>query len=95
VYCFKLSLSGDGRVNEWSGLAAIHTIFVREHNRIEQALHYLNPHWSGERLYQEVRRIINAIWQIIVYKEYLPSILGNYAVRRYGLQLADSGYWNG
>ena len=29
----------------------MHTIFMRAHNTFEKYLHYVNPHWSGERLY--------------------------------------------
>ena len=91
----SLSCLGDGRSNEWTGLTTQHTIWVREHNRIEQKLHELNFHWNGERLYQETRRIIIAIWQFTVYNEYLPIIIGNNAMQPYRLQLADIGYWNG
>ena len=68
---------------------------MREHNRIEAQLHDLNTHWDGERLYQEARRFVIATLQVIVYYEWLPTILGADAMRRYGLQLADSGCWNG
>ena len=72
-----------------------HTVWMREHNRIEQKLHELNPHWNGARLYQETRRIVVAEWQVTVFKEYLPSVIGADAMRAYDLQLADTGCWNG
>ena len=43
---------GDGRVNEFLGLTCMHTLFSREHNRLEAALHQINPHWNGEQLFQ-------------------------------------------
>ena len=82
-------------MNEWSGLTTQHTIWVRQHNRIEEKLHELNPHWNGERLFQETRRIIVGMWQYIVYTEYLPIIVGPRAMKAYGLNLVDTGYWNG
>jgi hypothetical protein len=49
IYCF---LAGDNRVNEQLVLAVVHTIFVREHNRLVYELHRINPHWDDETLYQ-------------------------------------------
>ena len=71
--CF---LAGDTRPNEHMTLAAMHILFVREHNRIALALGELNPHWDGEKLYQETRKIVGAILQKIVYDEYLPLVIG-------------------
>uniref|UniRef100_A0A672GM72 Eosinophil peroxidase n=1 Tax=Salarias fasciatus TaxID=181472 RepID=A0A672GM72_SALFA len=56
--------SGDSRVNEHLGLIALHTLFLREHNRLVRELHQLNPHWSPDTLYQEARKIIGAIHQV-------------------------------
>ena len=86
---------GDGRVNEQIGLISLHTIFHRAHNTIEEHLHALNPHWNGEKLFQETRKIMAALWQVIVYNEYLPLVLGPGETRRYGLELSRSGYWDG
>ncbi|NWI88223.1 PERM Myeloperoxidase, partial [Pitta sordida] len=72
IPCFK---AGDKRVTENLGLSAMHTVFLREHNRLVTELRKLNPHWDGEKLYQESRKIVIAINQIITYRDYLPLLL--------------------
>ncbi|XP_048375434.1 eosinophil peroxidase-like [Sphaerodactylus townsendi] len=74
IPCF---IAGDKRVTENLGLSAIHTMFVREHNRLATELRQLNPHWDGEKLYQEARKIIGAMNQVITFRDYLPLVLGN------------------
>lgn len=71
--CFK---SGDSRVNEHIGLAALQTLWAREHNRLAETLQLLNPHWPDEVLFQEARKIVIAQIQYITYTEFLPLILG-------------------
>ena len=87
--------SGDGRVNEFIGLTTQHLVWMREHNRIEEQLHRHNPHWDGDKLYHEARRIISAMWQHTIYSEFLPILLGPKIMERYGLHLQKQGYWNG
>lgn len=70
-------LAGDVRVNEQTALTVMHTIWVREHNRIAMALSDLNPQWDEEKLFQEARKIVIAQIQKITYKDYLPLLLGD------------------
>ncbi|XP_050928847.1 eosinophil peroxidase [Lates calcarifer] len=80
VPCF---IAGDVRVDENIALTSIHTLFVREHNRLARALKSLNPHWDSETLYQEARKIMGAYTQVFVFRDYLPHIVGDVAMRRY------------
>ncbi|XP_028406557.1 eosinophil peroxidase-like [Dendronephthya gigantea] len=72
----KCFLSGDVRTNEQPGLASMHTLFVREHNRIARELSKINPSWKNEKLYQEARKILGAVWQKMTYVDFLPIIIG-------------------
>jgi len=79
----ELFLAGDVRANEQVGLAALHTLFVREHNRLAQALAANDPSLTGEEIYQEARRVVGALMQVITYSEFLPALLGPDAIRPY------------
>uniref|UniRef100_A0A0N4ZCA0 peroxidase n=1 Tax=Parastrongyloides trichosuri TaxID=131310 RepID=A0A0N4ZCA0_PARTI len=68
--------TGDGRADIFVGLATIHTIFLRYHNTLAKQLRFANKRWTGERTFQETRKIIGAIIQKITYSEFLPAILG-------------------
>uniref|UniRef100_A0A674MWK8 Myeloid-specific peroxidase n=1 Tax=Takifugu rubripes TaxID=31033 RepID=A0A674MWK8_TAKRU len=79
VPCF---IAGDVRVDENIALTSIHTLFLREHNRLARELKRLNPQWDSETLYQETRKIMGAYTQVFVFRDYLPHIVGTEAMRR-------------
>ncbi|XP_014210778.1 peroxidasin homolog [Copidosoma floridanum] len=81
VNCF---LAGDFRVNEQIGLTVVHTVWMREHNRIARKLHLINPHWRGEKLYQEARKIVGAQMQVITYRDWIPRVLGDTSDELFG-----------
>ncbi|MBN3292594.1 PERM Myeloperoxidase, partial [Polypterus senegalus] len=80
IQCFN---AGDSRANENIALTAIHTMFLREHNRIAKIFRKLNPQWNGETIYQETRKVVGAFHQIMIYRDYLPIIIGPDAVNKY------------
>jgi peroxidase len=79
----ELFLAGDVRANENASLTALHTLFVREHNRHARRLRNRHRSWSGERLYQKARQLVGAEIQAITYEEFLPALLGSNALRPY------------
>ncbi|XP_022249462.1 peroxidase-like isoform X2 [Limulus polyphemus] len=92
LFCF---IAGDERINEQIHLTVIQTLYLRDHNRKAIELGRLNPHWDDERIYHETRHIAAASIQNIIYKEFLPMVLGEEMVNRYNLTLQSEGYWNG
>ncbi|MBM4069594.1 MAG: hypothetical protein FJ271_11685 [Planctomycetes bacterium] len=69
----QLFLAGDVRANEQLGLTVVHTLFVREHNRLADRIAQLYPSLNDEQIYQLARRLVGVEQQIITYEEYGPS----------------------
>lgn len=87
--CF---LGGDKRANEQPNLAVMHTIWMRQHNKIAGQLAKMNKHWNDERIYQESRRIVSAQMQHITYNEFLPVVLGRGFSKKNKLLPKKRGY---
>jgi len=69
-------IAGDSRANEQPILTTLHTIWIREHNRVCDELAQLFPNWSDEMLYNEARNIVIAQFHNIVYEEWIPTFTG-------------------
>jgi hypothetical protein len=84
-----LFAAGDVRANETTELSSLHTLFMRNHNRLAAALATQNPadfgltEWTDDTLYQEARKLNIAQYQNIVYNGYLPALLGPTAIAAY------------
>lgn len=63
----------------------MHLLWHREHNRVAKNLIARHQEWDDEMVFQESRRIVIAEMQNVVYKEYLPVILGNRVMTHFQL----------
>ncbi|TQV66317.1 peroxiredoxin [Exilibacterium tricleocarpae] len=67
-------IAGDLRANEQVGLMTMHTLFVREHNRLVDQFNASGI--FGNEAYEIARQLVGAFMQVITYKEFLPVLLG-------------------
>ena len=82
----------DSRAFSSPHMTAVYTLFIREHNRIASELISRNLQWSDETTFQEARRILIAIYQNIVYKEFLPLTVGKDYMKKFDLNPLKSGH---
>ncbi|XP_016518015.1 thyroid peroxidase isoform X3 [Poecilia formosa] len=80
IECFR---AGEGRVNEGLPLIVLHTLWLREHNRLADTLKLINQHWSPEAVFQEARKIVGALHQIITMRDYIPKVIGAESFERH------------
>ena len=73
----QLFLAGDVRSNENSLLTTLHTVFVREHNRLVDRIAGTHPEYTSEQQYQLARKLVGAEIEAITYNNFLPALLGN------------------
>lgn len=75
-------LCGDIRSNENVFLTSIHTLFVREHNRLCDIIAQEYPN-QDEMIFQKARKWVIAFQQQITFNEFLPALLGDNAISEY------------
>ncbi|XP_071181819.1 salivary peroxidase/catechol oxidase-like isoform X2 [Mytilus edulis] len=97
--CFEASQSecfhaGDHRNSEVPLLTVMHTIFLREHNRIATELRSRYKGWNDDKLLNEARKILTGVYQHIVYNEFLPALLGFDWSIAVGLMSQPQGHTN-
>lgn len=69
----KTFVAGDVRASEHPVLASLHTLFMREHNRICDLL-IAGGQRDDEKNYQTARKVVGGLIQNITYSEFLPSL---------------------
>ncbi|MEZ6123636.1 MAG: peroxidase family protein [Planctomycetaceae bacterium] len=79
----SLFLAGDVRANENAALTGMHTLWMREHNRIADTLAAAKPELSDEQIYQQSRELVIAEIQAITFNEFLPALLGSDVIPEY------------
>jgi len=73
-------IAGDPRANENAALLSMHTLWVREHNRLAEIIATthtdlpLDPIARDEAIYQRARKIVGAQMQKVTYDEFLPAL---------------------
>lgn len=82
----KVDIRACPRCTESGAVGALHTILLKEHNRIATVLSDKNPTWNDAFLFLESRRILVAQIQHITYNEFLPIILGQQIANKESLR---------
>lgn len=90
----KLFVAGDIRANENPLLISMHTLFVKEHNRLCDEFKAESPGLTDEQLYQRARRHVSAYFQNIVFNEWLPSMGVNLPIYNGYQEQLEPGIFN-
>ena len=75
--------TGDSRGNENVELTVLQALFLDNHNLIAGELLRANPNWTDKQLYQEARKLNIAVYQNVIYSEWIPAALGSRALAPY------------
>lgn len=83
-------IAGDDRSTEHSILSSMHTLWMREHNRLCDELAVTAPLFTQEEKFWKARQILIAKLQHIVYTEWLPTLFGSQAHLLYSIPVESS-----
>lgn len=89
----KSRKSNEPRAHACPMQTLLHTMFHRNHNLMVDTLKARYSGLPGKMYFQYARKINIAIWQNIVYKEVLPIIIGEEAMKEFMLEPLDSGFF--
>ena len=82
-------VGGDPRATVQPGLTSLYSLFLNEHNRVAQSLKAVDSSLDDEDLYQRARIIVTAELQNIVYREFLPAVIGPERANESFLEMFD------
>ncbi|XP_015374037.1 PREDICTED: peroxidase-like [Diuraphis noxia] len=84
--------AGDLRVNQHPNIAVSTISLLRIHNKLCDEFVKINPEWKDERIYQEARRLLIAMYQHVVYYEFVPRLVGKDYAKANKLLPLEKGY---
>jgi prostaglandin-endoperoxide synthase 2 len=90
----RLFAFGGDRANSVPHVAAINTLFLREHNRVAGLLEQEHPGWDDERVFQTARNIIIVLFITIVVEDYINHIAPVPIRLRANPKVAWTASWN-
>jgi len=61
----------------------IQTMFLRLHNTVAKVIFQLDPNLVGMEIYEETRNLTIGVFQKIIYRDWLPILLGDLAYEQY------------
>lgn len=91
--CFQ---SGDNRMNINTALTSVNVLFLRQHNLIAKVLknQSKSTNLTDDLLFQKARRINIALYQHIIYNEWLPLVIGPNLMTKFNLKPLLNGSFN-
>ena len=76
-------VGGDVRINENVALTSMHSAWIVDHNNQVDRLRGEHPDWTEDQLFSGARVIVEALYQNVVFNEYLPFLLGSENIPEY------------